>query len=308
MKIAFLNKYQEKVNRGAETYVVELSKRLSNKHKVDVISSINYLTLFKKNYDLVIPTNGRLQVFLIRLITLLRGKKMIVSGQSGIGLDDRLNLYAFPDYFVALTNYAASWAKKINPFVKVVTIPNGVDLNEFKPTKNKKEGKIKTVLAVGAFTKEKRHDLTIKAVARLKNVKLIIAGSGGNMEDEINKLGDKLLKDRIEIISVKHNKMPQIYQKADVFVYPTVPCESFGIAMVEAMASGLPVVVNNDPIRKEIVGDAGILVDPEDTDTYGKAIQESIEIDWKDIPRIQAEKFSWENIARKYEDVLTKIK
>ena len=41
MKIAFLNKYQDKVNRGAETYVFELSKRLSKNHEVDVISDIS---------------------------------------------------------------------------------------------------------------------------------------------------------------------------------------------------------------------------------------------------------------------------
>ena len=57
MKIAILNKYQDKVARGAETFVSELSKRLSKNHSVDVISNINYLKILNSKYDLIIPTN-----------------------------------------------------------------------------------------------------------------------------------------------------------------------------------------------------------------------------------------------------------
>ena len=151
MEIAIINKYQNRVNRGAETYVSELSKRLSKNHHVDILTKINF---FKK-YDLIIPTNGRLQVFIVRLLTWMTGAKMIVSGQSGVGLDDRLNLYAMPDIFVALSTKALNWAKRINPFVKSIYIPNGVDLNKFLPQGVTLRSQIKTVLSVGAFTTEK---------------------------------------------------------------------------------------------------------------------------------------------------------
>jgi len=59
MKIAFLNKYQNKVYRGAETFVFELSKRLSRDNEVDVISDINYFEILKKNMILLFqPTGG----------------------------------------------------------------------------------------------------------------------------------------------------------------------------------------------------------------------------------------------------------
>ena len=48
MEIAIINKYQNKVNRGAETFVSELSKRLSKNHQVDILTKINF---FKK-YDI----------------------------------------------------------------------------------------------------------------------------------------------------------------------------------------------------------------------------------------------------------------
>ncbi len=112
MRIAFLNKNQNKVFRGSETFVYELSRRLSKNHEVDVISDINYFDLLKKKYDVIIPTNGRLQAIIIRKIAWLTGAKVIISGQSGIGWDDKVNILSFPDVFVALTEKAKKWAKK----------------------------------------------------------------------------------------------------------------------------------------------------------------------------------------------------
>ncbi len=304
MKIIFLNRYQFKVNRGAETFVFELAKRLSVNNKVDIVSKINYFDLINKEFDIMIPTNGRLQVFICRLVCWLKGAKMIVSGQSGAGFDDRLNLYAFPDVFVGLTSYQSNWAKRINPFVRVETIPNGVDLDVFKPSRSKG---VKTILSVGAFTKEKRHDLTIKAVSKLKDVNLKIVGSGGQEKDSIAGLGEKMLGKRFEIITVPHDAMPGVYGEASVFAFPTVSWESFGIAMVEAMASGLPVVATNDPIRREIVGDAGILINPAKTDQYSKAIKNALNKSWGEAPRKQAEKFSWTKVAYAYERLIKSI-
>lgn len=311
MRIAILNKYQNKVNRGAETFVYELAKRLSKNHEVDIIAKVNYFNLLKGKYKIIIPTNGRCQVLVIRIISALTGAKMIVSGQSGMGWDDRINLYAFPDIFIALSSEALVWAKKVNPFVKSVYIPNGVDLEQFTIKNLKftnKNRSIKTVLSVGAFTEEKRHELTIKAVAKVPDAKLLVVGGGGDRYGDIKSLGEKVLgKDRFEIASVSHDKMPMIYKNADVLAFPSVPWESFGIVIIEAMASGLPVVATNDPIRKEIVGNAGILVDPADTDSYADAIKTAISKDWNDIPRAQAEKFSWDEIAKKYEDLFKEI-
>ncbi|WKZ25965.1 MAG: glycosyltransferase family 4 protein [bacterium] len=302
MRILIINKYQNKVNRGAETYVLELSKRLMKNNSVEVDTNNYFYKILKNKYDVVIPTNGRAQVFIVRLLTWLTNAKMVVSGQSGIGLDDRLNLYAFPDYFVPLTNYALSWSDKINPFVKKKVIPNGVDLDKFfvKSVTPKKE---RTILAVGAFTREKRHNLTIQAVSRLNNTKLIIAGGGGDKKNEIQALGTRLLGDNFETVQTTNDKIPDIYRKADLFVFPTVSWESFGVVLVEAMASGLAVVATDDPIRREIVGDAGLFVDPTNTDEYAKEIEKALDINWDGKPRKQAEKFSWDIITKKYEEL-----
>jgi glycosyltransferase involved in cell wall biosynthesis len=308
MKIAFLNKYQNKVARGAETFVYELSHRLSKDHEVDVISDVNYLTILKKRYDVIIPTNGRFQALIIRKIAWLTGAKVIISGQSGIGWDDKVNLLSFPDIFVALSQKAEKWAKKFNPFVKIEKIPNGVDLRKFTINNLQFTNKTKTVLAVGAFTKQKRMDLAIKAVAKLDNVCLLMVGSGGEMKNELELLGKKLLGSRFQIMSVPFEKMPEVYRSANVFTLPSASSEAFGNVLVEAMASGLPVVATDDPVRHEIVGDAGIFVDPENTEEYAKSLQMALDRDWKNIPRTQAEKFSWDDIVQQYKELFKKIK
>ena len=132
--------------------------------------------ILKNKYDILIPTNGRFQPFIVRFISFFTKSKVVISGQSGPGLDDRINTYSFPDAFVALSSFALNRARKNNPFIKLSLIPNGVDTKKFAPGNKKVEGGQKTVLAVGAFTKEKGHHLTIKAVSEINNIKLIIVG------------------------------------------------------------------------------------------------------------------------------------
>ncbi len=305
MKIAFINIYQSKVFRGSETFVSELSKRLAKNHEVDVLTSIDTVRIWKKKYDVIIPTNGRLQAFLVRVITWLYRGKVIISGQSGIGFDDRLNLYSFPDRFVALTDYQLTWAKKKNPFVRSIKIPNGVDIKKFQNDESRLAGE-KRVLSVGALEKNKRHELTIKAVSKIDGASLKIVGKGSE-EKKLQDYGRVCLGGRFQIVSLPYNQIERVYKSADVFVFPTVPWESFGIVMLEAMASGLPVVAGSDPIRREVVGDAGILADPADVDNYARAIERALKTNWGDKPRKQAEKFDWDKIADKYEKLLNEL-
>ena len=69
------------------------------------------------------------------------------------------------------------------------------------------------------------------------------------------------------------------------------------------MASGLPVVVNNDPIRRELVGEAGTLVDPTNMPAYVSALDQALKATDVNRYRRQAEKFSWERISQQYLDL-----
>jgi glycosyltransferase involved in cell wall biosynthesis len=238
----------------------------------------------------------------VRIVTWIYGGKMVISGQSGIGWDDRNNLWSFPDAFVALSSKAANWAKRANPFIKIKHIPNGVDIEKFTPKGPKLKTKLKKpiILCVGALTQTKRINLAIKAASRLKDASLLVVGDG-ELRQEIQKLGEKLLADRFQLIHLSFKEMPKVYRAANIFTLVSEPFYSFEIVLVEAMASGLPVVVNDDPIRREIIGRAGVLVDPTNINSYAKALQTALKKEWDDKPKEQAERFNWDKIAELYE-------
>ncbi len=173
MKIALLNIYNGKIERGSEIFVDNLAKKLSYNHKVTVfqtgnknvtgyktvqITGIPFLQiknrlqeeiyhllvlfftvkclayLWEEKFDWIVPINGRWQVLLCRLFRLLHGGKILISGHAGVGFDDRWNLIlGKPDIFVALSQKALSWAKNIYPKEKLVYIPNGIDTEKFNP-------------------------------------------------------------------------------------------------------------------------------------------------------------------------------
>ncbi len=258
--------------------------------------------------DIVFPTNGQWQSLLSRIWTWKHHKKLVISGQSGPGLDDRLNVLTFPDAFVALTNFQREWAKNANPLVRVEKVPNGVDLKKF----SRRTGQIEIglprpiVLCVAAFDFWKRQKLAIKAVSKLEKGSLFLVGKGAE-ESKLQRLGVKLLPGRFKISAFAHSEMPKVFASCDIFTYPTSPWESFGIVLAEAMASGLPIVATRDRIRREVVGDAGILVDPKNSEEYSLGLRKALETDWGDKPRKQAEKFDWDKIATKYEDLFKSL-
>ena len=266
------------------------------------------LSKIDKDTDVIFPTNGQWQGILCSVWAKIHKKRIVVSGQSGPGIDDRVNLWTFPNIFVAMTDFQRRWARNANPFVKIEKIPNGVDLSKFKDSVTPININLTEpiVLCVGAFDFWKRQNLLIEAMSKLNKGSLLLVGRG-KREAELSSLGQKLLGNRFRMMSFPHKEMPRIYASVDIFSYPTFAAESFGIVMVEAMASGLPVVANDDPIRREIVGDAGLFVDPTDTDAYAKALSEGLVKNWGDKPRKQAEKFNWDKIALEYEKLFKEI-
>lgn len=309
LKIAFLSRFQDRVDRGVETYVEELSKRLSQKHEVKILKGSDadsFLKIINGKYDVVIPTNGRLQALKASVGRIFKGYKTIIPGQAGIGRDDIWNIaVTAPQVYVALTDFEEKWAKQWAWRTKVVKIPNGVDLDRFHPARSHLARLKPVILSAGALTWYKHHERTINAMQYVDGV-LIIVGEG-DKKQELLKLGNEKIPGRLKIISADYNGMPKIYRSADLFVLPSWDRESFGIVYLEAMASGLPVVAPDDPPKREIMGNAGILVDTDDPEVYANAINEALQRNWKDFPRKQAEKFSWDKVAEKYEQLLEEM-
>lgn len=309
MKIVFLSRFQNKTERGAENFVNEISKRLIKNHKVDILSGDKADSLeliFKGDYDLVIPINGRLQSLKASLGRIFGKYKLLITGHSGIGRDDIWNIaISKPDVFIALTEYSANWAKHWAWGTKVLKISNGVDLDKFKLNGKKMVIDLPKpiILSVGALTWYKNHDLVINAVSKLSEVSVLIVGDGPDKK-RLEDLGRKLLGNRFKIIKVEYKDMPNIYRSVDLFTLPSWDREAFGLVYLEALASGLGVVAPDDSVRREIIGEGGLFIDPKNIEEYAKRIEEALGIDWQKKSREQAEKFSWDLIADKYEKVM----
>lgn len=288
-----------------------LAKHLFIDYKSMAVFRFN-LKIFKKlfggDFDVIVPTDGGWESAIVRIVTWLKGKKMVIVGHAGIGWDDANNIWSFPDVFVALSSFAKNWAGKVNPLVKVEYIPDAVDLKKFKPSGDKLEFPLKkpVVLCVAAFEKGKRQEEIINAVSRLNNFSLLLVGNGP-LRSQLQETGDKLLGSRFQIQTFEFEKMPQVYRSCDLLVSASTRHYSFEMVLLEAMASGLPVVANNDPIRREIVGDCGIFADPTETVEFSNAIKEVALQKWSGKPVKQAEKFSWDEVYKRYENLFLSL-
>ncbi len=266
--------------------------------------------IIKLKPDYIYPLNSGWQIFLLTLVSRIIGTKVIIGGHSGPGWNDRVNLLFHPDIFVALTKTQADWAKKATIWnnQKIVVIPNGVDTNVFSPKGGKRAINLEKpiVLAVGAATKSKRLSDTIRAVAALKNTSLLICGTGPEEKEE-DLLGVNLLGNRYRRLKVGHSDMPSIYRSTDVFTLCSDSSEAFGIVYLEALASGLPCVVTDDPSRHEILGETGVFVkNPGDDKEYSEKIKLALQQKFSEKYLKQSSKYSWKNVANQYEKILDK--
>ncbi|MDI1297048.1 MAG: glycosyltransferase family 1 protein, partial [bacterium] len=101
---------------------------------------------------------------------------------------------------------------------------------------------------------------------------------------------------------VPDEDLPLLYAGAALFVYPSV-YEGFGLPPVEAMASGVPVVVANASCMPEVTGGAAMLVSPENVEDFTQRLEQSlVDTAWRDRARnaglAVAGGYSWDRCAR----------
>jgi len=173
---------------------------------------------------------------------------------------------------------------------KIDLVYNRVDLSRFIKKSKNNEKEIPLIISVGRLIKQKKHEIIIRAISNLK-AKLLIIGDGVDYE-HLLKLTKKLnIEDKVSFQrSVPHSEIHSWYHKADVFALAMrTDLESLPIPILEAMASGLPVVIPK-PSSSELYDDLGegvILVDNK-PEAFRKALEEII--DNKDLKADLSEK------------------
>jgi len=268
--------------------------------------------LISGNYDIIYPTNSGWPIPILRLITFLTRSKLIIAGHSGPGWDEHWNLFWKPDLFICFTKAQLKWAKQSTFWGKqaFAQIYHAVDTEKFSPQGKTAKLKLQKpiVINVAASTRDKRVEQGIAAIARLKQGSYLLLGKGP-LDKRINNLGYKLLgKNRFLHLSVSHDEIPNYYRAADLFTFCPHVREAFGLVYLEALACNLPVVATNDPIRKEIIGPAGLYInDPDDTDLYSQTIAAALKKNWRHLPQTRSQFFSLASVFSQYEIALKNL-
>ena len=143
---------------------------------------------------------------------------------------------------------------------------------------------------------------------------LVLVGSNGWLFDDIFRTAAKQpqLLDKIIFTGyIQDSDLSAIYSGASCFVYPSF-YEGFGLPPLEAMQCGVPVISSNTSSLPEVVGDAGILIDPKDKDQLCQAMlniltDESLRENLKQKGLERAKQFSWKKCADQTVEIYKKI-
>lgn len=175
----------------------------------------------------------------------------------------------------------------------------------------------KYFLYLGTLEPKKNLPIIIEALAKLKNEygsqqKLVVVGAKGwkfnPIFERVTELG--LEEDVIFTGYIADEDLPAIYSGATAFTFPSF-YEGFGIPLLEAMQCEIPVIASNASCIPEVVGDGGILLDPNDVDGWTKAMHKIstnalLHEEYIRKGLNQASKFSWEKTAQQTIEVYKK--
>ena len=191
-------------------------------------------------------------------------------------------------------------------------IPNGVDCDRFQPgTPQRQEFGLpsdrRIVLMVSALVATKRVEIGIEAVSRIPDAHLVVAGDGP-LRQAVDALAARLLPGRFTRLSLASERMPTLYQSADVFLHLSKE-EAFGNVFIEAMACGLPIVAHDSPRLRWIVGEDEFLLDTADPAAVARHIGLAYH-----APSAQrqarvgkAAAFSWTRVGQMYREFLKEV-
>ncbi len=203
---------------------------------------------------------------------------------------------------------------------RITVIYQGVDLEKFSPTGDLQAERFEFlpyVLCVAGTDPSKNAKNLIQAFSRLpaelRNRQHLVLVGDVNRNKELQQFVKEqgITEQTVFTGIVPDSQLVALYQQASVFVFPSL-YEGFGLPVLEAMACGCPVITSNTSSLPEVVGKAGILVNPHNTTELADAMTQvltdaSLAQTLRTMGREQAEKFSWEKTARATADLYEKV-
>jgi alpha-1,3-mannosyltransferase len=333
------------VEKGHEVYVITSDKLLGTNKKLPTHEIINGIEVFRVPFYRIFRYNISFKVLplilsldcdvihvhglgffsdLIPLLRLIKGRSKIFLSTHGGIFHTKYATFLKRIYFKTVARFTLKFTDKIIAHSledkklfsqicntdKISLVHYGINWGKLKRIKRKSDGK--TLIYVGRLSKNKRLDRMIHVLFYLKkkipDIKLLLVGSDwGEKKKLVNLAKSSNVLENIKFVGpVPHEKIGDYLSKADIFLLSS-EYEGFGISVIEAMASGLPVVVNNIPTMREIVENrkTGYIVNFENYKKVAKIIYRLLRGNSKigENARRATKKYDWERTV----NILLKI-
>lgn len=215
------------------------------------------------------------------------------------------------DILTAVSPVATNYVKSLTSR-KIYIIPNGIDIKKFSPSEKKPiSSQTKTILYIGRLEKRKAVAYLLKAFELIQNenldFRLKIVGDGPQKE-ELQELTKQLKLNNVDFLGqVDEAEKINLLQTSEVFCSPAMYGESFGIVLLEAMASGCVVVAGSNPGYENVMSGAGQIsvVNPKDIKEFSRrltilATDENLREVWLNWAKNEVQQYSYETIVSKY--------
>jgi len=209
-------------------------------------------------------------------------------------------------------------AMKTNSKQEIGVIYNGIDTEEFKPESMQKTGERFNIICTSRLTQRKGINYLAEAAKNIIDhhtfAKLILVGDGDakvELEKQVEAFG---IKEKVEFRGrIAHERMAELYNEADVFVLPSLN-EGMSNTMLEALASGLPLIATDTGGSKELIhnGRNGFIIKMKDPADIAEKLEKLINnpVLMKSMgeeSRKIAETMSWKKVAEEYFNLYKKL-
>ena len=313
---------------GCSVYSIQTTRSPLNKGNLTAIKQLKRLVK-ENNYDIV-----HCHTPVAAMCTRIAGRKARKNGTKifytahgfhfykGAPLKNWLIYYPverlcsyWTDILITINQEDYIFAQKKMKARHIEYVPGvGIDLEKFSKASIDKRKKrqelgipdgVKLLLSVGELNKNKNHETVLRAIADIPNVYYIIAGRGvlqRHLQEIIDECG---IEDRVKLLGFRKD-IKELCEAADVFVFPSFR-EGLSVSVMEAMASGLPVVCSRIRGNTDLVDEnGGMLFNPGRVDDCREAIEKLLALDLKSLGRyntVKIERFSYEKINEQLNEI-----
>jgi glycosyltransferase involved in cell wall biosynthesis len=203
-------------------------------------------------------------------------------------------------------NTADDMARLYSPAIldKTHTIPFGVGEQFFGPYTSELHLPERYLLFVGVRGGYKDFPAALEAWRALAQddaeLAFVVAGGGAFSAEEERLLESTGMRTRIHRVSPSDATMPELYERAEVFLFPS-RYEGFGLPTLEALATGTPVVLADASCSREVGGEAALYFEPGDVRGLIARIREAQSASYRESAHVTgrewAKRFSWDRLA-----------